>query len=180
MYGIIQDKRGVMYFANAWNIRVYDGVKWSYVPLSNQRGAFSFGTDDKGVVYVGGLDDLGYLEPDLSGKIQFVSLASKLPKNRKKFGTVQRIIAQDEHVYFATNSQLMRWNGKDLHVWPLQQSLYGIFQFEKSIYVNIQGLGLHKIEGNRLQLVNGGDGFSEIAIVNGFQVGNDFLLVSQV
>ncbi|MFT5616960.1 MAG: serine phosphatase RsbU (regulator of sigma subunit) [Arenicella sp.] len=177
MYDVIQDQRGVMYFANTWNVRIYDGVKWSYVSLANQRGAFSFGMDEKGVVYVGGLNDLGYLEPSLTGQIQFVSLASHLPKNRLKFGTVRKIIVQDKHIYFATKTQLMRWDGQKLHVWALQNSFHGIFQFENNVYVNIQGLGLHKIEENDLRLVDGGERFSDIGIVNGFKIRDDFILV---
>lgn len=179
MFDAIQDRRGVMYFANFWNIRMYDGVKWDYVSMSNQRGAFSFGMDERGVVYVGGHDDLGYLEPDEQGQIQFISLASELPVNRRKFNIVYKILVKNNHVYFASESQIMRWDGKKLHIWALRNTFHGFFEFNKEVYVNIRGLGLHKVESDDLKLLKGGNSFSEIGIVQGFQMKEDFVLVSQ-
>ena len=73
---IIQDHRGLMYFANDDGIFEYDGIKISKWPLLYTQ---SLSVDEDNIVRVGASDDFGYLYPNETGMLEYVSLASKVP-----------------------------------------------------------------------------------------------------
>src|SRR5437667_7359679 len=77
-FAIAQDHRGVMYFGNGDGVLEYDGVSWRLVADSKGLVVRSMGVDEKGTVFVGGMGDFGYLTPDRSGTLHFVSLLDRL------------------------------------------------------------------------------------------------------
>lgn len=75
---IIQDQRGVMYFGNQdGGILEYDGVNWRLIKTINT--VRSLGSDNTGKIYVGLSGDFGYLQPDSTGNLYYVSLKDKIP-----------------------------------------------------------------------------------------------------
>ena len=84
---IVQDKRGVIYAGTGGAVLEFDGASWRRIPLSSLvTVARSMAIDDNGRIYVGAVDELGYLEPDAKGELQFVSLLDKLPAERSSDG----------------------------------------------------------------------------------------------
>ena len=73
---IAQDKRGVIYFANDDGVVEYDGVNWNTI---RELYARSVDVDDNNIVHVGFNGDFGYLYPNETGTLEFISMASKLP-----------------------------------------------------------------------------------------------------
>ena len=73
-WAILQDDRGVMYFSNNLGVLEYDGVSWRRIPLTNDTVVRSLAKDKDGRIWVGGVDELGYLEPDSGGDLRYVSL----------------------------------------------------------------------------------------------------------
>ncbi|MEO0894887.1 MAG: ATP-binding protein [Bacteroidota bacterium] len=73
-YMAVQDYRGIMYFANFLGLMEYDGASWRLIDIPSQSAVRSLATDSTGKVYLGGVGDFGYLEPDSQGKMIFVSL----------------------------------------------------------------------------------------------------------
>lgn len=60
-WDIIQDKRGVMYFANSAGVLQYDGIRWELFPVKNMSIVRSLAIDSKSRIYVGAVGDFGYL-----------------------------------------------------------------------------------------------------------------------
>jgi len=73
-WAFMQDDRGVMYIGNGYGVQEFDGASWRLVLASNHSFARSFAKDSTGRIYVGCGADLGYLQPDDSGDLKFVSL----------------------------------------------------------------------------------------------------------
>src|SRR5882762_6862540 len=67
--GIVQDKSGVLYFANYEGLLSFDGTYWKSYPLPNKTvvRSVAIGKDNK--IYAGGQDDFGYFSPDKNGKL---------------------------------------------------------------------------------------------------------------
>ena len=78
-FTIAQDKRGLMYFGNNKGVLIYDGVSWRTVPTSNKTLARSLCLINN-KIYVGTEGDFGYLSPDTTGELKFVSLLNLIPK----------------------------------------------------------------------------------------------------
>ena len=64
-WSIVQDSRGVIYAANDQGILEYDGTVWRTILISAlaKRGR-SLAISEDGTIYVGAVEDFGYLKPD--------------------------------------------------------------------------------------------------------------------
>ena len=76
---IVEDISGVIYIANNKGVLIYDGLSWRTVKIANDDHVFSLGINNKGVIFVGGQDQLGYLWPDSIGNLEYRSLLDRLP-----------------------------------------------------------------------------------------------------
>jgi hypothetical protein len=69
---ITMDKCGVMYFGNnSKGIVTYNGLRWGLIKMGSQQRVNVLATDYRGIVYVGGETDFGFLQPDDKGELLF-------------------------------------------------------------------------------------------------------------
>ncbi|MGA1976474.1 MAG: SpoIIE family protein phosphatase [Bacteroidales bacterium] len=158
-WAIIKDKFGAVYFANDDNEVIrFDGTKWTTIPLNpdNPTPVRSLGIDNKGIIYVGGANEFGYIEPDRSGKPAYISLTARFPKakditfsikdtvgklvftpSKVTIGDLQSIIVKDSTVYFLSKGLLILLNPKN----------------DSLSYINLKKLGYRNFE--RIFLING-------------------------
>src|ERR1700737_1000952 len=83
--GIVQDRNGVMYFANYEGLLSFDGNYWKNYPLPNKLVVRSVAIGKDNRIYAGGQDDFGYFSPDKSGKLTYTSLKKLLSANNYNF-----------------------------------------------------------------------------------------------
>lgn len=97
-----------IYFANTSGLLEYDGVFWALYSIRNKLvRAIQI---DKERIYVGGSSELGYFEPDKSGKLIYHSLTNLAPEWR---GEVWNIFIRDNKVYFLDEGQVIIYDGKN-------------------------------------------------------------------
>jgi len=120
---IVQDKRGIIYVGNQGGVLEYDGISWRKIDVPNSE-VRSLAVDDNGVIYIGGVNEFGFLAPDFKGTLQYKSLVNNLKDHQKSFANVWRIHATKEGVYFRTTYYLFRWNSKQekMDVWRAKYS----------------------------------------------------------
>lgn len=70
-WGMAQAKNGMIYVANNGGVLEYDGVNWRVIYVGENMTARSLAIAEDGTVYVGGKNEIGYLEPDQKGKLQY-------------------------------------------------------------------------------------------------------------
>jgi signal transduction histidine kinase/DNA-binding response OmpR family regulator/ligand-binding sensor domain-containing protein len=160
-WSIAQDKRGVMYFgASSGIILQYDGVTWRKIFLATDS-VRSLAVDENGRIWVGGEPNFGYLEPDATGTLQYVSLIDKIPAEYRHFNSVWQTIVTPQGVFFRSYDYLFRWDGKQMHVWaPAQGAKFqGIGMVRGHIYVIQDALGLQELVGDDLRTLPGGEAF---------------------
>jgi signal transduction histidine kinase/DNA-binding response OmpR family regulator len=160
-WSIIQDKRGVIYVANQGMLMEFDGISWNDIPIPN-RIARSLAVDDNGTIYVGGMNEIGYLASDPTGALHYVSLIDFLDKKYRNFSYVWRIHAAEKGIYFCTTKYLFLWNAeeKEVTVWEAEGSFAPPFLCSGKLYTRQQGVGLLEMKKGSLELVRGGETFS--------------------
>lgn len=169
---IAQDRTGFIYVANLGGVLKYDGVSWDTINIPNVT-VRSLAIDDAGTIFIGGIDELGFLEPDSSGKQVYKSLTAYIEANKKPFGKVLETYAAKDAVYFRTLKYVFRWNVRKNHmtaIAPIQGKesfdLKSYSQFcGEAFFVNQDKVGLLKAEDDSFRLIPGGERFASIPTI---------------
>ncbi|MCO6487859.1 MAG: response regulator [Phaeodactylibacter sp.] len=157
---LLQDDRGLIYVANQRGVLEYDGAEWRLIPVPVGHSVRALAQAGDGVIYTGGVKNLGFLAPDEKGRLAFFSLADQLPEGRRDFGFFREALAVGDTVYLRGEKLLVQVAGKRvLNTWPVN-GWRGLFYVGGKVYVDQLQPGLTVLEGGRLRLVPGGERFA--------------------
>ena len=170
---IVQDNRGVMYFANGNGVLEYDGVNWTSIPLPNDSWSLSLAFDSSAErIYVGAETEFGYLSPDSVGKMHYISLMPSVPAQYRDFGEVWETLASSDGIYFRSSEYLFRWKYSpiasghgDFKIWKQEHPFNRAFLVRDKLYVQQSETGLMELANDSLRLVPGGERLSQDRII---------------
>jgi diguanylate cyclase (GGDEF)-like protein len=161
-FGITRDARGVLYIAGVSGVMVYDGAWWQLIPVGKAKAAFAVAVDGTSRVAVGGVDELGYLAPDATGTLRYVSLLRLLPPKQRVFGQVLALAATPEGFVFTTGRSLLMWDGTamtTIATFDGGRPYARTFAVGNAVYLWRRDEGLMRLNGRKLAPVPGGDKF---------------------
>lgn len=160
-WAVVQDPRGIIYVANGNDgVLEFDGTRWRHIDLARQTTVRSLAVDAHGRVYVGSIGDFGYLAPDATGRLRFVSMRDQLATEDRDFTDVWNIFVGEEGIYFATADRLFQFAGGKVQVWKAQTEFHLAFYVNQKLYVQEIGRGLEVLQDGRLQLLAGGERYA--------------------
>ena len=110
---ITMDTRGMMYFGNqAKGIVTYDGSRWDLIQMGSEQRVNAIAADYRGIVYVGGETDFGFIQPDDRGVPLYRSLAGRLtdPEVRREIKMISSIGADSSTVFFTDRKKLFLYD----------------------------------------------------------------------
>jgi ligand-binding sensor domain-containing protein len=116
--GIVQDKNGVMYFANYEGLLSFDGNYWKNYPLSNKTVVRSVALGRDNRIYVGGQDDFGYFSPGTNGRLVYTSLKNLLPVKNYSFSDVWFTVSYGNDIFFMSRERIIQLSNNILTVYP--------------------------------------------------------------
>ncbi|MHC1703295.1 MAG: response regulator [Tenuifilaceae bacterium] len=177
-WGIIQDDRGIMYFANGDGVLVYDGSKWELVELPNKNPARTLGKDKNGIIYTAGTNEIGYLQPNKLGKLEFVSLFDSV--GIRNIGTVRDILVADSCIYFRSTEYLIRLNSHGFFTWKTKSSYSVFFLFKNDLFIQDEDFGLFKLDNDSLVLAPSGKDFIKKNFIFAHQLNNKVILANRI
>ncbi|HLP58643.1 MAG TPA: two-component regulator propeller domain-containing protein, partial [Candidatus Deferrimicrobium sp.] len=162
---IIQDKQGIIYAANQGGLLQFDGVTWRSIAIDNIT-VRSLAIDDSGIIYIGGKDEIGFLDPDSKGLLTYRSLVSYLDNDYRNFGNVWKTYTTKEGIYYQASNYLFHWN-------PVSQKMnvkravttFGIsLTYSGKLYLRQKKVGLMQIINESPVLLPQGGQFADIII----------------
>lgn len=162
-WSVLQDKRGLIYVGNNGGLLEFDGVSWRTIPVPN-FSVRSLAVNEKGVIYVGGNNEIGFLAPDEKGTLVYQSLCQHIPAEKRDFSNAWKTHCLNDGVYFRTSRFLFHWNspaGKMNILEPLSQ-FNASFYCGGKYFVHQRDLGLMEIVGDSLQLTPNGAAMKDI------------------
>ena len=174
-WAVIQDNRGVLYFGNVSGVLEYDGVNWRLIRVPNDV-VRCLAIDNDGKLYVGGINEIGYLSPDSIGALSYVSLNKYISKEKIDFGDIWRIIVHDDGLYFQTFSTLFLLESNkinkepffnritknpSLKKWESRTRINPILSIGDRIFVHERNLGLQELINGKLTMLPGGEEFAQ-------------------
>ena len=177
-WGIIQDDRGLMYFANGDGVLVYDGSTWELVELPNKIPARTLGKDKDGIIYTAGNNELGYLQPNKFGGLKYISLLDSLGFSNT--GTFRDIISTDSCIYFRSELFIIRLNSKGFSYWKAKSTYSIFFLYNNDLFIQDDEYGLFKLENNSLVLAPSGKDFISKKFYFARQLKDEVILANRI
>ncbi|MCF6349095.1 MAG: hypothetical protein L3J20_12485 [Flavobacteriaceae bacterium] len=177
-WSAVQDSLGIMYFANGDGILTYNGVSWGLIELPNQSTVFSLASDEEGRIYVGAIGEIGYLEINSKGQLEYVSLLSKIGKEHFDMGRIRSIHFTEGEVFFTSNTYIFKWDGVKFETW--KNSKYShLFLVNDILFKREEGKGLMEYKNNKFELVAHGGLFSDKMVYAILPYNEDFLVATK-
>lgn len=101
------------YFANKNGLLQFDGSKWDLLPLNNGLDVRSvFHSRASNRVYVGGINEYGYFEPNISGKMIYHCMSDSVTSPLRSIGNIWRIHENDNALYFQADGYVLKYLNK--------------------------------------------------------------------
>lgn len=167
-WSVVQDRRGVMYFANTDGILEFDGLHWRLIKVKNGSPVGALAVDPKtGRIYVGAIDEFGYLTPDPTGQLQYESLRNLVPPNTQAIHLIHKILITPSEVFFRPEDQVVRWDGHQITLFSptTSEDWYGrAFQIGDRIVVRHQSHGLIEWKQGKFELIPGSERFGQLGV----------------
>jgi PAS domain S-box-containing protein len=176
-WSVTQDDRGIMYIANGDGILTFDGQNWELIPLPNNVTVRSICKSNNGIIYVGSLNEFGYLRPNSLGKIEYVSLHDSL--GIEKISTIWDIYNIDDDVYFRSNEYLIRYRNKVFKTWKAKTSFSICFKYKNKLYIHETAHGLFELHNDSLVLAPSGLKLKGKQLNFGFEVDDEVVLANR-
>ena len=180
-WAVIQDKRGIIYFANhSVGLIEFDGISWRQIDVPNFT-VYSMAMDDTGTIYIGGIDEFGYLAPEPNGSLQYKSLVDLLEKKKRNFGNIWKTHWTPKGIYFRTSKFLFRLDPNTVQIkeWGTDYLFKGSYTWKGKLFIIEQNTGLNQMDAasDSLQLVPGGEIFANKVIYAMFPYDDQKLLI---
>lgn len=166
----VQDHRGVVYFANNSGVLEFDGRSWRLIELPSRVAVryLTVAPDGKGRIYVGAVGDFGYLQPNHTGQLQFVSLLPPAASADASFDQVfMPVIApSDGSVYFQGKTKRCHFV-ETVHCGDSGLAPTTLFSAAGTLYVHQATRGLMEFADGSPRPIPGGERFAndEITVV---------------
>ncbi|PZR39968.1 MAG: hypothetical protein DI538_05445 [Azospira oryzae] len=147
-FGITQDQKGVLYFANRSGVLEFDGRNWSLIATPGPVYSVTTQGDN---VFAGGYGGFGKLVWGTDNTRTYQSLSDGLASKGQIFSS----LADKEQVYFLSEQFLYVYStGKDkteiIKTDAVQGSFTGLFEVGGNFYVHTELKGLLKINAGKL------------------------------
>lgn len=146
-----QDKRGIVYFGNNKGLLSFDGTNWKVESLPNNTIVRSLSIDDNDRLYVGGQNELGYIEINKQGEDQFVSLKPLIPEAYSSFEDIWQIFTRPEGVFFCSEKAIFQLHKEKIQVITSAQGRFeNFFLCNDQLIVQEPEIGLLILQGKQL------------------------------
>ncbi len=160
-WSIYQDNRGVMYFGNTFGLLEFDGNEWRLIKLTNKSNVRSICEGENNKIYIGGSDELGYLDIDSSGQRKYHSLLEKIPEEERGFRDVWAIYKIGKTLIFQTFTKIFILEGEKITIIHPENRFHRSNCVNNKFYVRERGKGLLVLKNNKLELVPNGELFAD-------------------
>ncbi len=178
-FAICSDQHGFVYVGNFAGVMQYDGETWQLIPTEKGSKVSALAVNSAGTVYVGARGEIGFLQANTKGQLNFVSLLKEFEVNYPQFNEIMQIFILNDNVYFISDNIILELTDKIISVWNAPNEILGAFLVKDQIYLQLKDKGLIKYNSGELKEVNGGDFFSTATIITAMMpYDNDEILIA--
>ncbi len=155
-WGIAQDQKGFMYFANNEGLLEFDGVAWHLTKMPNSSLTRSVYVSENGDIFVGAYNELGKMEYGINGKLEYKSLKKYIPAEFQNFDDIWNIHSFDGKIVFQSYFNAFIFNNdSSLTVLSAPVRFQNSYKVREKLYFNDIEKGLFEFTGDKLVELQG-------------------------
>ena len=152
-WSIYQDKKGVFYFGNTLGLLEFDGITWQLIELPGKSAVRSVCPEETGKIFIGGINEIGYLVTDETGKTNYCSLIQLIPKEYRQFNDVWEIFSLNKEIIFRTYSYIFIFKNEKISVIKATNDFRSASKVYNKIFITDSNLNIYNLENNKLNLI---------------------------
>jgi signal transduction histidine kinase len=152
-YHIVQHPQtGFIYVGNPFGLIEYDGATWRLIPLRDEGVVPIVVIDHRGLVWLGGSNQIAVLRPDTRGELQPVDVTERLPVEARNVGRLYLGAAAPDGVYLASPTHLLFFaDDGTVRSWPAGPTHFnGLSWLDGALYASRGTAGLARLEAGVL------------------------------
>ncbi|GAB4252131.1 MAG: hypothetical protein Kow0079_06690 [Vicingaceae bacterium] len=177
-WSVVQDDEELMLFASRKGVLTFDGLNWSIIKTPSVPQVL-YKEKYSGSIFVGCVNEFGVLNKNINGLYEYKSIV----KNKTIIGNIEKIISNDQYIYFYSNKCLTRIkldDFKKIKQWPARngEPYTGFILNYSTPYLNINKLGLHQVTESLLKPLPEGTFTDTFNIVFSLPYSNDISLIA--
>jgi ligand-binding sensor domain-containing protein/DNA-binding CsgD family transcriptional regulator len=178
-WAIQQDADGILYFANNKGLLEFDGTSWQTYYLPNRTIVRSFTLQYSNRIYVGGQNEIGFLELNELGKKVYTSLTSLVPQEALGFEDVWKILPGEHGVFFCSEKAIISLQDTTVKViWPPGGRFENFFDIDGEFYFQDKEKGLFHLQAFDLVHLDGSELLSNKRIVAIIPAGEKHIIIT--
>lgn len=144
-WDFVQSKNGLLYVANNNGLLEFDGNQWKKYPIPDATKIRTVMIDDKGVIYVGGQNQLGYFI-DTGIGLEFKSLRKELNEASIEISEIWKIFIYEDKVYFNTEDKLIAYSSSGFEAIDSPGFLTNSFMVDGRLICQFYNMGLYEFK----------------------------------
>jgi len=179
-WDVLQNSKGMMFFANHFGIMQFDGVRWSIVTQPENKSmvrSLAIAKNDK--MYVGAQGEFGYTVQLRNGQYKYTSLVKLIPASSRNFGDVLHTVVRSNEVIFFSNEEIFIYKNNKIKVIRSQAKFDDFFEVNNEIYVSDNTKGLLKLKNDVLAEIPNSKQFIGMKIRKIFETKDGLILLTQ-
>lgn len=135
IYGMCEDREGILYFGNDEGVLVFDGETWKKVVLPNGSSVRSVFADSKGQVYAGAYNEFGLIRKNGLGQYHYESLTNLLRPEDRNTENIWSIHEAQGNMVFQAHKTIIVLHGKKAFTVPAEVIHAGSFVNNDRLFV---------------------------------------------
>jgi len=165
-WNMVQTSNGLMYFANNEGVLEFDGNSWRLIPMPNSSVVRSLAVDSLQRIYVGAYNELGYLEPDQQGNLNYHSLIELIPVSERDFSEIWQIYPYRDGMLFHSFQKILYYKGGEFTIFNADTEFHYSFLIDNQLFIQEKEKGLCLWSKQQIEQVSGGEFFKDLEIVS--------------
>jgi len=156
-WAIVQDDSNSMYFANNFGLLEFDGKNWLNYPIKNGTNVRSLLHTKDARFYASSFNEFGYYQKQENGKLEYISLVSKLNINKQESNELYKIQAGNNCIYFQGDKTIYQYDGKKTNRYPFNYKIDASAYVHNILFVASEQSGVYMLNGNLFIRVPGSE-----------------------
>jgi len=188
-FDVVQDKEGVMYFANFEAVLIFNGSEWFKIPTKSGMRVLDLDINLDGDVFVSGLYDFGFIKKDNYGRYFFNSLVDSTLKI-DEIGEVFGVHCTQENVYFVSKNNLFIYKNNSVTTVKFENEAINSYNLDNDFFIffkrdltkeDLTENGLVKYENNKFTKIKDNSIAQIVDLVSILKINstNEFLILTQ-